>query len=120
VILRGCSASVAIIRSAICGLWRSTDSGATFSKLANVSRAEGVGFGMAKSGSNTPAVFLVGTVNDLHAVFRSDDTGASWTHITDDKHQFATIQAITGDPRIYGRVYLGTNGLGIIYGDIAP
>ena len=103
----------------VCGLWRTTDAGATFTKLANVSKAEAVGFGMSKSGSDTPAVFLVGTINDVHAVFRSDDAGGSWTRVTDDKHQFATIQTITGDPRIYGRVYLGTNGLGIIYGDIA-
>ena len=62
----------------------------------------------------------VGVVNDERAVFRSDDLGANWTKITDDRHQFATIQTITGDTRIYGRVYLGTNGLGTIYGDPAP
>ena len=43
----------------------------------------------------------------------------TWSEISDAKHQFATVQAITGDPRVYGRVYLGTNGLGIVYGDMA-
>jgi len=52
-------------------------------------------------------------------VFRSDEEGRSWVEITDAQHQFAsTNQAISGDPRIYGRVYLATNGLGTVYGDI--
>jgi len=47
-----------------------------------------------------------------------DDAGLSWVRINDDKHQYGNIgEAITGDPRIYGRVYIGTNGRGIIYGD---
>ncbi len=102
-----------------CGLWRTTDSGATFTQIAAVSGAEAVGFGMAKSGSGAPAVYLAGTVSGVHAMFRSDDAGATWTRISDDRHQFATIQVIIGDPRIYGRVYVGTNGLGIMYGDLA-
>ena len=43
-----------------------------------------------------------------------------WLRINDDLHQWGwTGQTITGDPRIYGRVYIGTNGRGIIYGDIS-
>ena len=43
--------------------------------------------------------------------------GVSWNRVTDATHQYGTIQCITGDPRIFGRVYFGTNGLGIVYGD---
>jgi hypothetical protein len=104
----------------ICGLWHTSDSGATFIKLANVDDANAIGFGMAKpGGSGYPAIFLAGKVQGVRAIFRSDDMGATWINITDAQHQYATIQTITGDPRIYGRVYFGTNGLGMIYGDIS-
>jgi xyloglucan-specific exo-beta-1,4-glucanase len=51
------------------------------------------------------------------AIFRSDDAGRTWARINDDRHQFGTQQVVSGDPRIYGRVYLGTNGRGVLYGD---
>jgi hypothetical protein len=38
--------------------------------------------------------------------------------IDDDQHRFATAGIIIGDPRVYGRVYIGTNGRGIVQGDI--
>lgn len=38
--------------------------------------------------------------------------------INDDAHQFGSLGVIAGDPRIYGRVYLGTQGRGIVLGDI--
>jgi hypothetical protein len=39
--------------------------------------------------------------------------------INDDQHQFGLIGQITGDPKLYGRVYVGTLGRGILYGDPA-
>ena len=103
------------------GLWHSTDGGATFTKLASVTMASDIGFGKAAPGRSYPALFSSAIVGGVHAVFRSDNAGRSWVKITDAQHQFAsTNQAISGDPRIYGRVYMATNGLGTVYGDIRP
>ncbi len=103
------------------GLFHTTDSGTTFTKLASVATADVIGFGMAAPGQSYPALFMSGilTGNTTHALYRSDDGGASWIQISDAQHQYGTIQTITGDPRIYGRVYFGTNGLGAVYGDIS-
>jgi xyloglucan-specific exo-beta-1,4-glucanase len=100
------------------GLMYSTDFGATFNTVEGVTTAEAVGFGMPAPNADYPAIFLSGTIDDVQAVYRSDDIGQTWSRATDARHQFATIQCITGDPRIYGRVYMGTNGFGIIYGDM--
>ncbi|MFC5468945.1 X2-like carbohydrate binding domain-containing protein [Cohnella suwonensis] len=100
------------------GLWHSTNSGASFSKLTNVQEADLIGFGMAAPGQSYQALYTVAKIDGVRGVFRSDDTGATWVRINDDQHQYAKINmAITGDPRIYGRVYLGTNGRGILYAD---
>jgi photosystem II stability/assembly factor-like uncharacterized protein len=101
------------------GLWHSTDGGTTFTKVRDVTMADDVGFGRAAPGHSYPALFTSAIVDGVHAVFRSDNEGRSWVRITDARHQFAsTNQAISGDPRIFGRVYLATNGLGTVYGDI--
>lgn len=54
----------------------------------------------------------------MRGIFRSTDAGASWTRIDDDAHQWGwTGASITGDPRVHGRVYVATNGRGILRGD---
>jgi hypothetical protein len=50
-------------------------------------------------------------------LFRSDDDGRHWQRIDDDAHRYGRIRIIAGDPRVHGRVYLGTHGRGIVYGD---
>jgi hypothetical protein len=110
------------VPTAAAGLYRSTDSGATFAKVssANLTLAETVGFGKAATGQTHMAVFIYGIVDGVKGIYRSNDAGGSWVKIDDATHQFgATNQCITGDPRVYGRVYLCTNGFGIVYGDIA-
>ncbi|WP_339243018.1 X2-like carbohydrate binding domain-containing protein [Paenibacillus sp. FSL R5-0517] len=99
------------------GLWHSTDSGATFTKLANVEEADSIGFGKAAPGQNVVALYTVAQIDGTRGFFRSDDGGANWVRINDDQHQYARVTTITGDPRLYGRVYLGTNGRGILYAD---
>ncbi|MBN1698794.1 MAG: xyloglucanase [Spirochaetales bacterium] len=100
------------------GLYHSTDSGATFSPLANVEEADTIGFGKAASGEDYMAVYTSARIGGIRGIFRSDDRGNSWIRINDDRHQWAwTGKTITGDPRVYGRVYIGTNGRGIICGE---
>ncbi|MEU0390228.1 sialidase family protein [Streptomyces chartreusis] len=100
------------------GLWRSTDSGTSFTRFEAVDQGDVVGFGKAASGATYPAVYTSSKIHGVRGIFRSDDAGRTWIRINDDRHQYAwTGNTLTGDPRTYGRVYFGTNGRGVIYGD---
>jgi hypothetical protein len=102
------------------GLYRSTDGGATFTKVSSCWASHTVGFGKAASGASYPAIYMVGSTESITAVYRSDDEAKTWTRINDERHQWGWIgAAITGDPRVYGRVYIATNGRGVQYGEPA-
>lgn len=101
------------------GLYRSTDGGATFTKVAGCSASHTLGFGKAADGADYPAIYMVGSTETITAVHRSDDGAKTWVRINDDQHQWGWIgETITGDPRIHGRVYVATNGRGVQYGDV--
>ncbi|WDF42852.1 RICIN domain-containing protein [Streptomyces sp. T12] len=102
------------------GLLHSTDGGRTFTTLGSVQSASALGFGKAAPRASYQALYLIGTVKDVTGVFRSTDKGATWLRVNDDAHQWGSIGGvgvITGDPDTYGRVYVGTNGRGLQYGD---
>ncbi|MFI1656023.1 RICIN domain-containing protein [Streptomyces sp. NPDC020472] len=102
------------------GLLHSTDGGRTFTRLTTVNSASALGFGKAAPGASCQALYLIGTVKDVTGVFRSTDKGATWLRVNDDAHQWGAIGGVgvvTGDPDTFGRVYVGTNGRGLQYGD---
>ncbi|GHF24592.1 carbohydrate-binding protein [Streptomyces mashuensis] len=102
------------------GLLHSTDGGRTFTRLTTVGSASALGFGKAAPGASYQALYMIGTVKDVSGVFRSTDKGATWLRVNDDAHQWGgigSVGVITGDPDTFGRVYIGTNGRGLQYGD---
>ena len=115
-------------------LYKSVDSGKTFVLISGMNQNDqpitantavrsirAIGFGKAMPGRRYPALYLSGKINpplgiEKEALYRSDDGGTSWIRINDDKNNFPG-DVLVGDSRVPGRVYVGTPGRGIIYGD---
>jgi photosystem II stability/assembly factor-like uncharacterized protein len=97
-------------------LLHSTDAGRSYREIANVTESHALGFGKPAPRRSHSALFLVGKVSGVAGLFRSDDSGKSFVRINDDSHQFGVVSRVTGDPRVFGRVYLGTGGRGILVG----
>lgn len=101
-------------------LFHSTDSGHSFVRVGDgLQEIWGLGFGKAAPGATSPALYLIAKIDGQRGVYRSDDAGKNWLRINDDAHQYGLLLQVSGDPRIYGRVYLGTHGRGALYGEPA-
>jgi len=100
------------------GLYRNTGKINKFQKIAHVSEVHAFGFGKGAPQSEYPALYVAETIDGMDGIFRSDDEGKNWVRINDDQHRWGLILQITGDPKKYGRVYVGTHGRGIFYGDM--
>ena len=102
-----------------CGgaLYRSRDGGSAFARIANGLDVQLFGLGIGRTPSQ-PALYAIGRRQGITAIWRSLDGGAEWSRVNDDAHLWGhRFRAITGDPRRFGRVYVATDGRGIVYGD---
>ncbi len=99
------------------GLHHSMDNGASFVRLPHVDQLHAFGFGKSAPGKKVPTLFMVGTVDGVRGIYRSTDNAQSWVKINDDAHQWGLVLQIQGDPKKFGRVYVGTHGRGVFYGD---
>lgn len=95
-------------------LYRSADGGGSFAPASGALTVELFGLGRQ-------AVFAIGTLDHVRGIWRSDDLGRTWSRIDSDAQRWGgRYRVIVGDPERRGRVYVGTDGRGLLYGDPTP
>lgn len=99
-------------------LYRSDNGGQRWRRASRDIAIRRFGLGRHAPGHDGPAVYAIGRAGGTDGVFRSVDGGARWRRINDDAHRWGMrLRMIAGDPRRFGRVYIATDGRGIVYGD---
>ncbi|RYE86244.1 MAG: hypothetical protein EOO75_15960 [Myxococcales bacterium] len=102
-------------------LFRSTDGGTTWQPIAGTREIYDVSFGEPFAGGAYPSIYVVGTVNGVYGVHRSDDEGATWKQVGQwPLGSLDIVTGVTGDLNQAGRVYVSFGGSGFAYGDTAP
>lgn len=100
------------------GLSISKNGGKSFVQIdSNLQSAESVGYGKPAPGSTIPTMFVIGVVNGTQGVWRSTDEAKTWVRINDASTGLGTMEHVIGDPKVFGRAYVGTNGRGIFVAD---
>ncbi len=93
-------------------------------ELGNMSQGlqdcKAIGFGKAEKDGDYMTIYMLGQADEKgFGVYMSQDKGATWKRINDDAHKWGNVNSvISGDPKHFGRVYISTNGRGIIRGDV--
>jgi photosystem II stability/assembly factor-like uncharacterized protein len=98
-------------------LYRSTDFGMSVEPLAAIDESYGVGIGKAAPDAKYPTIFVAAKIDGTKALYRSTNAGKHWVRINDDAHQFGAPNVVEGDPRVFGRVFVGASGRGIVVGE---
>ena len=99
-------------------LFHSLDAGRSFQAVPNALSIGRLSFGKAAPGHDYPALYAIAFRGELLAIWRSDDRGSTWSRINDARHEYGRrFRCIAGDMRVDGRVYVGTDGRGIVYSD---
>jgi hypothetical protein len=95
--------------------YRSTNSGVTWTQVANVLQVSSFGFGQPKpGGGGYPAILVNGFVNGVFGFWRSDDDCATWNNMGTfaGPNGLATVVTMSGDMDNYNYWYVGFSGFG--------
>ncbi len=104
------------------GLFHSSNFGDSFSQVSSslTSTDSVIALGRPAPGQTVPAIYVFGTISNFLGIYRSDDGGSTWTQLNNTSEQWGgLIQTMAADPNVFGRLYIGINGRGIIMGNPA-
>jgi oligoxyloglucan reducing-end-specific cellobiohydrolase len=91
--------------------------GETFKIIKDI-QARSISFGVGKTNSSDPVMYLLGKRGDEEGLFASEDMGKTFVRVSDDEHKLGKGGFLEADRRVYGRVYIGTGGRGVIIGEV--
>ena len=104
------------------GLFLTDDHAQTYARLDTVYSCEAVGLGKGRTDDAPYVIYIWGSPQegDAEGIYLSEDEGATWVRVNNDAHQFGgpgNGNFLVGDYNVYGRCYLATTGLGLVYCD---
>ncbi|KAK6512412.1 hypothetical protein TWF481_001298 [Arthrobotrys musiformis] len=101
------------------GLFRSTNTGTSFTTISGPTWAAHFDLGAPKTSGAYWSIAAMATIDGKKGLYRSDDTGVTWVQINDATMGFGTAESnrVAVDYSVYGRIFVGGgNGRGIFYG----
>jgi len=99
-------------------VFHSVNGGKSFAQVNGGVAIFTMDFGKAAPGKRNMTLFAIGQKDGTAAIWRSTDNGASWVRINDARHEYSRVwRCIAADKNVFGRVYVGTDGRGIVYGE---
>jgi photosystem II stability/assembly factor-like uncharacterized protein len=99
------------------GLWRSTNGGVNFTQIPGFQDARLLAFGAAAPDSTDPTCYVHGRRNGELSVYMSKDNGQTWTSILKPSDpRLGQTLGMAASRTEFGKVYVGTRGLGLFQG----
>lgn len=99
------------------GLYYSNDGGETFARVESIKRSYSLGLGRSEKTGNLDRLYVYGTIDKIEGLFYSDDRGASWYKISNEKNALGNNPSkIAGSKTGGSYVFVGQDGRGVFYG----
>jgi len=104
------------------GLYVSTNTGVSFTKVSTVSKALLFAFGAGPGPAAAPTLYIFGKpTTGAEGVYQSLDRGATWMQMSTQTCAMGCGPCVMeADRQAFGRVYVGTSGRGIYYSNVVP
>lgn len=98
--------------------YHSVDGGMHFKHLLTDLRFEQLSFGKPASPAGYPTLFAMATRSSRRGIYRSNNCGVSFEGVTDEEHEYGgRYRVILADQMVVDRVYVGTDGRGLLVAD---